>query len=50
MRRHKQDEPEPTVEAEPVDEAPLEPTMEEKEAAARALVEELADSVSRRTY
>ena len=50
MRRHKRDEPEPTVEAEPVDEAPPEPTMEEKEAAARALVEELADSVSRRTY
>ena len=51
MRRHKRAEPEPTVEAEPVAEAPPpEPTMEEKEAAARALVEELADSVSRRTY
>ena len=51
MRRHKRAEPEPTVEAEPVEEAPPpEPTMEEKEAAARALVEELADSVSRRTY
>ena len=49
MRRHKQTEPTVTVEAEPV-EPPPEPTMEEKEAAARALVEELADSVSRRNY
>ena len=51
MRRHRHAELETTVEAEPVDEAPPpEPTMEEKEAAARALVEELADSVSRRNY
>lgn len=51
LRRHKREEPQETIEAEPVDEAPPpEPTMEEKEAAARALVEELADSVSRRNY
>ncbi len=51
LRRHKREEPKETIEAEPVEEAPPpEPTMEEKEAAARALVEELADSVSRRNY
>ena len=51
LRRRRGEEPQETVEAEPAEEAPLpEPTMEEKEAAARALVEELADSVSRRNY
>lgn len=51
LRRHKRTEPAETIEAEPVEEAPPpEPSMEEKEAAARALVQELADSVSRRSY
>ncbi|MBR1566013.1 MAG: hypothetical protein IJ649_04535 [Oscillospiraceae bacterium] len=51
LRRHKREEPQETIEAEPVEPPPPpEPTMEEKEAAARALVEELADSVSRRNY
>ena len=41
----------PQIEAEPVEPPPPpEPTMAEKEAAARALVQELADSVSRRNY
>ena len=51
LRRHKRAEPQETIEAEPVEPpSPPEPTMEEKEAAARALVKELADSVSRRNY
>ena len=51
LRRHKREEPQETIAAEPVEPPPPpEPTMEEKEAAARALVEELADSVSRRNY
>ena len=50
LRRHKREEPEETVEAEPAELPPPEPTMEEKEAAARALVEELADSVCPRMY
>lgn len=50
LRRHKHEEPQETVEAEPVELPPPEPTMEEKEAAARALVEELADSVCSRRY
>ena len=51
LRRHKRGEPQETIEAEPVEPPPPpEPTTEEKEAAARALVEELADSVSRRNY
>lgn len=50
LRRHKRAEPAETVEAEAVEAPPPEPTMEEKEAAARALVEELADSVCPRTY
>ena len=51
LRRHKRGEPQETIEAEPVEPPPPpEPSMEEKEAAARALVEELADSVSRRNY
>lgn len=51
LRRRKREEPKETIEAEPVEPPPPpEPTMEEREAAARALVEELADSVSRRNY
>ena len=51
LRRHKRGVPQETIEAETVEPPPPpEPTMEEKEAAARALVEELADSVSRRNY
>ena len=51
LRRHKREEPQETIAAEPVEPPPPpEPTMEEKEAAARALVKELADSVSRRNY
>ena len=50
LRRHRHAEPEKTIEAEPVELPPPEPTMEEKEAAARALVEELADSVCPRAY
>ena len=51
LRRQKREEPQETIGAETVEPPPLpEPTMEEKEAAARALVEELADSVSRRNY
>jgi len=51
LRRHKREEAKETIEAEPVElYPPPEPTMEEKEAAARALVEELANSVSRRNY
>ena len=51
LRRNKRKEAEETIEAETVEPPPPpEPTMEEKEAAARALVEELADSVSRRNY
>lgn len=51
LRRHKREEAKETIDAEPVEPpTPPELTMEEKEAAARALVEELADSVSRRNY
>ena len=51
LRRQKREEPQETIEADTVEPPPPpEPTMEEKEAAARALVEELADSVSRRNY
>ena len=50
LRHHKREQPKETIEAELVELPPPEPTMEEKEAAARALVEELADSVCPRTY
>ena len=51
LRRHKREESKETIEAEPVElPSPPEPTMEEKEAAARALVEELADSVCPKAY
>ncbi len=50
MRRRKREKPEEIV-AEPVEPEPEpEPTMEEKEAAAKKLVMELADSVSRKDY
>ena len=51
LRRHKREEPQETIQAEAGElPPPPEPTMEEKEAAARALVEELADSVCPRAY
>ena len=50
MRRRMREKPEEIV-AEPVEPEPApEPTMEEKEAAAKKLVMELADSVSRKEY
>lgn len=47
VRRHKRRTPE-VIEAEPVEPEPPEPTQVEKEASARALVLELADSVCRK--
>jgi len=47
LRRRRREKPQETIEAEPVElpEPEAEPSMEEKEAAARRLVRELADSV-----
>jgi hypothetical protein len=45
LRRHQRKKAQETVEAEPVEIPEPEPTMEEKEAAARKLITELADSV-----
>lgn len=48
LRRHKRKQAQTVIEAEPVEAPAPEPTMEEKEARARALITELADSVCRK--
>lgn len=50
LRRRRREKPREVIEAEPVEVPPPEPTMEEKEAAARKLITELADSVCPRAY